>query len=249
MGAIGDVLERKEQASFVRFERRPVEDVVKSREQGIYVAKDVDFALITAPYSRDVFIAEWAEWIGQQERDCQAERIPRVWVDKYKAAYTAWKNGQELPLDGTPIKGWGMISPAQQETLIRMQILTVEIAAGMTDEAIKRIGMGGLDVKVKAKAWLAQNHDKGALTQEMAALAADNRNLQGSVESLQKQVQALMAAQGKTETEPAPYHVESNDITANDILDGDPVAAYTAKFGAPPHHRMKPETIIAKLKE
>lgn len=248
MSAIGDVMERKEQASFVRFERRAIEDRAESEKAGHYVAKDIDYALITAPYSRDVFTTKVASWFKQLEADLAAEKIPRKWYDQYKAAYAAWQNGQELPLEGTAIKGWGMISPAQQETLIRMNILTVEVAAGMNDEAIKRIGMGGLDIKTKARAWLAQNQDKGPLTQEMAALANENRNLKGSVESLQKQVDKLMeAVKNQTSTPPAPYVVHET-IESDDIL-GTPEEQYEAKFGQKPHHRMKRDTILAALKE
>lgn len=42
------------------------------------------------------------------------------------------------------------------------------------------------------------------------------------------------------------------EISAADLMDdvdvSDPVAAYTAKFGKAPHHKMKPETILAALK-
>ena len=82
-------------------------------------------------YSKDVMkfkIATWMESLDQEERN---GRVPKAWVDNYKAAYRAWQNGQTLPLTGTPIKGWGVLSPAQSETLVRMNVLTVEDLAAM----------------------------------------------------------------------------------------------------------------------
>jgi len=248
-GIVNDVVDRKERPAYVSFHRLPVEDKAKSLEMGHYVAKDVDMAHITAPYSKDIFKIKAAQWFADMARDVQLGKMPQDWADNYKKQYDAWKNGQELPLNGTPIRGWMVISPAQQETLIRMNVLTVEDAAEMNDEGLRNYGMGAADLKFKAKGWLSQAKDKGPLTMEIAAVQAENTILKGSVESLQKQVTGLMAMVQAQQTSPAP--LVNTDISASDLLDdeiNDPVAAYQAKFGKPPHHKMKRETIIAALK-
>lgn len=256
MNVVGEVTSRtNEKAPFVRFERRAIEDVPASVAAGQYVAKDVDYALVTAPYSKDVFPTPVSEWFAQIKVDAAAGRFPADLIDRFQKQYGAWKSGQELPLDGTPIKGWGVISPAIQETLIAMHIQTVEEAAQMNDEALKRIGMGAVDVRNKARAWLAQMNDKGAITMQMAALQSQNTVLLSQVEVLSKQVETLLEAK-KIEQPRREQNIQNipsvQAISAADILEPatheELVAAYTAKFGSPPHHRMKDETMVERLK-
>lgn len=247
MSVVNEVNERKEIAPYVRFERVAVENKAETMKQGRYVAIDVDYALVTAPYSKDIFKQKAATWLSQMELDAQQGRINPEWVTKFKKQYDAWRNGQELPPDGTPILGWGVISPAQQQNLIRMNILTVETLAAINDEGQSRIGMGAVELKTKAKAWLSQLNDKGPLTMEIAATKAENAQLSIKVETLQKQVEALMTAV-KVNRE-VPHETPAEQITASDLIeDDDIVAQYTAKFGQAPHHKMKPETIRERLK-
>ena len=253
MSSVADVMERKERPAYVRFETRAIEDKAASLKEGHYVGKDVDYALVTPPYSKDVIIFKVDQWLQQLDVDLRNDRIPKAWVDRYREEYQAWKRGQQLPLRGTPIKGWGVISPAQQETLIRMNVLTVEDLAAMNAEGIGRIGMGGITMKDKAAAWLSQVQDKGPLTQEIAAVKARNRELEASVETLSKQVEKLAAMVGQ----PVAVVEKEAEISAADLLEEETpqaltreqlVAAYTAKFNKAPHHRMADKTIAEALK-
>lgn len=220
MSVVGEISERKERPAYVRFERRAVEDKVASRKQGRYVAKDVDMAFVTAPYSKDIFIKEVDSWLRDMEVQVKGGRIPAEWLEKYKQDYARWEEGQEIPLDGTAIKGWGVISPAQQDTLIKLHILTVEDLAGINEDAIRAIGMGAVDLKHKAQAWLSQLQDKGKLTQEMAALQKENAVLQGSVESLERQVNELKAlVKAQTRVGGVSTPEPSSEITADDLLE------------------------------
>src|ERR1043165_5334389 len=107
---IGQELEPKaERPAYVRFVRRAVEDRPASQREGKYVARDVDYALVTPPDSKDVVEVKVAQWLENLDRDSQAGRIPKEWVETYKRAHAAWKNGQELPPVGTAIRGWGVI--------------------------------------------------------------------------------------------------------------------------------------------
>jgi hypothetical protein len=224
--------------SFVRFERIAKEDKARSAAAGYYVGKDIDIALVTPAGSRDVFKQEVGPWLEQLDRDVAGERLPAKWRDHYKQSYEAWKRGEEVPLDGTPIKGWLRISPAQAETLISIGVRTVEDLAALNDEGLKRVGMGGVDLKNIAVAELQAAKDIGPVVRENAALKQKVSGLEASLSSLQAQVQVLMSTIGKPE-----------EITASDVLPDDLVAQYTEKFKKPPHHRMKRETIEAALRE
>jgi FtsZ-binding cell division protein ZapB len=183
--------EKEDRPSYVRFERRAIEDPVASREAGHYVAKDIDYVLVTPAYSKDIWENKVSTWMDNLKYEHSQNRISREQLDLYKKAYEAWKNGQELPLNGCPIRGWGMISPAQQETLIRMHILTVEQLAAITAEGTNRIGIGALDMKNKAEAWLKQTKSKGSATLEITELKKENRQLKKTVESLEKKIEQL----------------------------------------------------------
>ena len=252
MNAVGEALDRKDRPAYVKFERLAVEDKAASLAAGHYVARDVDYANITPPYSKDVFKIKVKQWFDDLEMQVRNDRIPRAWVDTYKKAYQAFQNGQEAPLNGTAIKGWGVISPAQQETLVRLNVLTVEDLAAVNDEGLKRIGMGAMDLKNKAIGWLSQLNDKGPLTQEIAALKAENSQLNSTIATLVRQVEELRAMVKST---PVLDNVEplTQNITAAAILDDEPldrdalVQKHIEKFGKPPHHMAKAETIAKAL--
>lgn len=202
---------QEERPSYVRFERRAIEDPVASREAGHYVAKDIDYVKVTPAYSKDVWENKVSTWFDTLTQQMNNGRISREQLDLYKKQYQAWQNGQELPLNGCPIRGWGMISPAQQETLIRMNILTVENLAAITQEGTGRIGIGGVDLKNKAEAWLKQTKSKGAATLEISDLKKENRTLRKSVESLEKRLEELLSK----------VKVEEPQSFIDDLLDDD----------------------------
>ena len=223
----GDVVtqafDRTARPAWVRFERVPVEDKAATLREGRWMGKDVDYVYITPPYSKDEVVKKAEVWVEQLKMQVTQEKIPQLWMDQYLASYVAWKNGQELPLHGTPIKGWGMISPAQQETLIHAKIRTVEDLAGINDEGMRAVGMGSMELKNKAVAWLAQLNDKGPLTIEIAEVKKENVVLKGSVESLTRQVAELTALVKAQQLgyAPASPTATSEAITAADILPED----------------------------
>lgn len=239
---INDVVDRQDRPAYVRFERVPVEDRPASVAAGHYVAKDVDYACITPPYSKDVMkfkIATWMENLDQEERN---GRVPKAWVDNYKAAYRAWQNGQELPLTGTPIKGWGVLSPAQSETLIRMNVLTVEDLAAMNEEGLTRIGMGAVELRAKAKAWLSQLHDKGPLTMEVTALQARNAQLETTIAALTRQVDMLVA-QARQRQEGVPMEAPT-DAPFEEPVSAMPAEAPMVRVPRKYTKRVKPEMVL-----
>jgi hypothetical protein len=246
--SVGAVTSREERPAYVRFERVPIEDKQASLKAGHYVAKDVDFALITPPYSKDVYKTKVTQWFVNMDQDVQNGRLRQEWADQYKKSYEHWKNGQEIPLNGTAIKGWGVISPAQQEILLKMNVLTVEDLAGINDEGLRRIGMGSMDWKNKAVAWLAQLKDKGPLTQEVAALKSENVLLKTTVDSLTAKVHELSESiKSKQVQLTQNYEPPVEVITAADILET-PVQQYEKKFGKPPDGRWSEAKIVEALK-
>lgn len=223
MSAVGQVLDRKERPAYVRFKRIAVEDKAASLREGKWQGKDIDVAMITPSYSKDVIEMKVSQWLSNMKQDVHNGRMPIEWSEQYEKDYERWKNGQEIPLRGTPIKGWGVISPAQQETLIRLNILTVEDLAAVNDEGVRRVGMGSMDLKNKASAWLAQLGDKGPLTVEISALKAENAAKSVAIETLKTQVEQLtVQLSAFINNKPVSIAAPSEEITTDDILEKEP---------------------------
>lgn len=53
--------------------------------------------------------------------------------------YKAWKDGQDIPVDGTPLAAWAGVSPEQVAHLRHMGIYTVEGVRDMGEGAITRL--------------------------------------------------------------------------------------------------------------
>lgn len=169
--------------AWVQFEVRAVEDRNATIKNGTWTTKDVEFALITPPYSKDCNEKEVKDWLEEMEQNVRNNRMPARWRDAYRAKYDAWKKGLEIPEDGIPIKGWCMASPAQQQNLISNGIRTVESLAKMNDEGMKRYGMGALDMKNRAAAYLKQQ-STGKVAQENAALMAKVNDLETQIKAV-----------------------------------------------------------------
>lgn len=190
----------------------------QSEREGRYVSKDVDVAEVRQLGSVDSIVWEVEKFFKHNEQEVRSERLNPAHEEFYKKSYQRWKEGQEIPIEGTPIKTWPILAPSQVSNLLHLNIRTVEDLATLTDEGVKRIGMGGVELKQKAKNWLAAAQDKGKLTQEMSSMQKQNQLLEANVKTLTAQVEELKAmvkAQEKAEpTSPA--------ITASDLLEDEP---------------------------
>jgi len=183
---------------YVSFEVKALEDRTASIEAGYYKTKDVDYALITPQGSKDRIEREVGDWFSNLTQQTHEGRFPQEWLSHFKASYTAWKEGRELPLNGTPILTWPSLSPSQIKQCLDAKLRTVEDLAGANEEAVSRMGMGGRALKDKAVSWLSVAASSGKVTEELAALrvkakAAETRNeqLEASVKELLAKVAAL----------------------------------------------------------
>lgn len=155
---------------FVEFKRIAVHDKQKSLELGRRVTKDVDFAFIMQPGSKDQverIATDWLAMLKLKVVNGAADAYPQEWVDGFHAKFKAWKDGHEMPLNGTSVKEWPVLSPSEAENFISLRILTIEDVAVMTEEAMRSYGLGGRDLREKARQWLK---DTGSVAQENAEL-------------------------------------------------------------------------------
>lgn len=194
----------EERPPYVEFVTRAVEDRTQAKtDYGTYPVKDIILAKITRPGQKDTVERLADEWIENLKKQAGDQRIPFSWVQHFSAALESFKTGQELPLNGIAIRGWQLLTPAQQETVIRAGIRTVEDLAALNQEGIGRLGMGAVTWKNAATAWLDQGKDKGAVADQIATLKRDNAQLNETVAGLLETVKALQAQQAPPPQSPA----------------------------------------------
>lgn len=184
---------KQDRPPFVNFEVRAEEDRTASIEQGHYVAVDVDYALITPAGSRDCVERKVSEWFAYLEEQVKSGRFPREWLDGFKHKYKHWKETQELPVDGTPIKTWNALSPAQCKMLLDLNVRTVEDLAAGNEELISRMGMGGRQLRERAVAWLATAKDVGRSSEQLAAAVRRAEDAEARIKQLEEAVTLLKA--------------------------------------------------------
>lgn len=101
-------------------------------------------------------------------------------------AYTAWKKGEEVPKNGTPLTSWQGITRQQIEAVRVHGIYTVEDVAAMPDATLQKMaGIGMASVREAARAW-EKAKDTRAITADLAAKDAE-------IEALKQQMADLMA--------------------------------------------------------
>ena len=181
------ISEMKERPPFIEFEVRAVEDRAKTIEEGHAVFRDVDFVKITPLGGNGTLVVERdaLEWLAYH-RDNASPLYKH-----FKECYDAWKAGQEMPESGTPIRMWPAITPAEVAQLLRGGCKTIEDLAAWPDGNIGKFGMGGVSLKQRAQKYLATAQNVGRVSEQAAAVEAQNKELQATVQAQAEQLKEL----------------------------------------------------------
>lgn len=150
----------------VRFYPHATQNVWQTQQQGMPVYDTVDMVSIQHPGERDV--------LHRKVTDEIIARFPSQWA--------AYREQREQVAVGTPITLLFDGQPDVVQILRDVKITTIEQLAAASEEAIKRIGMGGRGHVEKAKTALRQIQDTAPLqraeaeitrlTDEIAAMRA-----------------------------------------------------------------------------
>lgn len=119
-------------------------------------------------------------------------------------AYKAWKDGMEIPLDGTPLGVWPGINAGQAQAFQSAGIKTVEQVASMTDSMMSKVPLPGVrDLQKQAVAFLEAT-DRSSTANRLSDLEKQNNALQeqlaAAMELLEQQTKPK---RGKAEAEAA----------------------------------------------
>lgn len=210
-------------APYVAFETKAIEDREASAQAGRYMTKDVDFVLVTPAGSKDRIEGIVQEWFDDKRAQVREGRFPANWLQAYEYAYKEWKAGNEMPVNGTPIKSWPVISPAQRANLISWKVMTVEALADANEEILGRLGMGARAIKQQAIDYLLASKDIGRVSLEVGDLRAKLDTLTESNRLLQEQNALLKASLPEApESRQNKQEARREEIGANDLLDDAP---------------------------
>ena len=184
-----EMLQEERHGFYVEFELRPEEDREETISQGMPVFKDVEFAMITMPggglvVDKPINEALLHEWKNGDNR----RKPPSPFAFR---AYEAWKEGREAPVNGTDLKNWPGVTPAQLKTCQNATVRTIEDLAAANADTIRKLGMGGVAMMEKAKAYLAAaNQNK--TSEEVSALMVKLEALSDTVKRKDEQISDLL---------------------------------------------------------
>jgi hypothetical protein len=184
-----EMLQEERHGFYVEFELRPEEDREETISQGMPVFKDVEFAMITMPggglvVDKPINEALLHEWKNGDNR----RKPPSPFAYR---AYEAWKEGREAPVNGTDLKNWPGVTPAQLKTCQNATVRTIEDLAEANADTIRKLGMGGVAMMEKAKAYLA-SANQNKTSEEVSALMVKLDALSDTVKRKDEQISDLL---------------------------------------------------------
>ena len=212
-------------ALHVQFYKKPVKQTFRSVKEGLPVHETVVFVRIHTPGNQ-------LNIIDTPAREDHKRRFPQQW------AHFQNVNSGADESSGVPVSHWPMVDVSMAETLKALKFHTVESIAFASDEQIAKLGMAAgmapFTFRDRAKNYLAVAKDSMALEKERA----EKEEMKRQIEELTALVKSGMAKPAEIAAAPVEPANDERSLLAEQ---------YKAKFGKPPHHKMKAETIRAKL--
>ncbi len=145
---------QNEQPPVVDFYLGAKEDRAKSLEAGRPMMIDVVMVRIRQRGAKDFCEKEAEAFVTEMELYSSTGRVHPDWGSAYRGALTRFKAGEDGPVDGIDVRQWPGATPAQQQNLRSMGILSVQDVARMNEPAMRSLGMGAGMLKQRAQAFL-----------------------------------------------------------------------------------------------
>ena len=109
-------------------------------------------------------------------------------IDRFPEAYKAFKEKGEMHVEGTPLRQWALLSPADIVGFEALKIFSVEAMAQIPESSLQK-HFGLREWREKAKAYLAVSKDSAAAVK----FAEENVRLNDEIVGLNKKVDDLAA--------------------------------------------------------
>lgn len=108
-------------------------------------------------------------------------------------AYAAWKSGNDIPTNGTPLAAWPGVTPDQAAALKMSGIRTVEEVASMPDHVLAKVHLPNMrEMRTNAKAFLDSRGDAETAAR-LAKAEADNASMREQLDEALKMLAELTA--------------------------------------------------------
>lgn len=172
-----------ERPPLVNFETRAIPDRSKIDETGRIAYRNVDFVMVTTEGGKNVFEDEAENWLNRQREMVENGRVDPRHLDYFERNFEQFKKGQEMILEGTDLKMWPLILPAQIKMCQSANLFTVEALANATEEGLSRVGMGARELKAMAKNWL-DSGEQGKASNKLTEL---QDRLEAALDLIQQQ--------------------------------------------------------------
>ncbi len=199
---------------YVRFETRPIEKRQPDSQGGGVMYIDTDFAIVTSHGSKDTVEKIVDEWFPRLKDEVRQGRFPQAWLDAYRGSYRAWKEDQAPPVNGTAIRNWPSVSPAEVKRLTDLGIIAIEDLAQANEELISKLGMGGRSLKQRAQDYVTAATGTAPLIAQLDSMRRMLEGMQNQVNTLTQRNEFLqtqltihqsVAAQARVEGNPVHY--------------------------------------------
>lgn len=184
--------EKGKSAVVPRFYTRQVEHKGKSLEAGRPIFVELEYVEIR-------IVGDNKNVIDTKVQEKHRRRWPKQ--------YTAYKEGKEQVLEGTPIRQWASLSATRALELEAVGVRTVEQLASIPDSSLHHIGMDGMSLKVKANAYLKTAQESGFSER----LAVQNKQLQDDLDFLKAKMGPLIDKLDQLSTEVDRLKGDTND--------------------------------------
>ena len=165
---------------FVEFSREPFLNEFKTEKEGREVWDERDIITICKPGAKSE-VMRYVKLKDDAWGQADPKRFPRQW-ERFQAR-------QEQTQEGLPIEECPFIGKAKVMELKAQKVHTVEQLAMMPDAMTQEIGMGGLELRNKARAFL----DDATRMAAVAEKDAENNLLRSELETLKRQMADLTA--------------------------------------------------------
>ena len=185
----------KERPPYVQFHEEPVEYRDSAELGGAIKYRMVDMVEITPVGDKNKVVREVEQWLKYLDQQANLGRYNPEWIDYFRRAYRAWKEKQEMPVNGTPIRAWPAVTAGEVKALEHANLRTVEDLAQAGNDALTRVGMGARSLQNRAKDWLAiQESGSASLVVQVDALKTANAELTSQIKVMSERLRAFEAA-------------------------------------------------------
>ncbi len=166
---------------FFSFKNKPYGEEMRD---GVPVDKIVTFIhIITHSRAEVEEIAD--DFIAKKRNDAKNGRYEMSWVEEFAKGLAEFRQGREIPREGTPTITWRGLAESRREQLA-LTLPTLEDIAAVPDSSLgDLLGIGGREIRDKAIATLKENVG--------GSLAAENAQLKSQVANLEEMIANLSA--------------------------------------------------------